>query len=376
MQWLIRMALVLSGLMLSAGSSADSVQQSFSANASEDYITNPLLNPTLQGLSAWRSKIEPNYMLTNTSGADELKADLDLMSVRSSNNNIIATGNFPTATLGWIRQNEKGNFDFSTSYHVGSTMMEIPSTTGFVSASSTSTSRNVSADWSRELSQRTMLTLNGAYKDVTFNGGGSSTALYNFYTRTGGLKLNFELNDHAATFMNLSYMDFATTGGAPVGIYNAWLGLDWNASERLEWTLQGGPSRIVGSGSGGANMTTTIDFQGGTTLKYKGQLSNFGLSANRQSTPNGMGGMIIVDQAKGNFSYDLSERSQTGLDLGWSKYNSLPVGLYRTSGIWLHHDISEFWGLKTYLNHNTSAWGGYIPATSNMIGISLAYTNL
>ena len=374
MRWVAGISLLLSGLVLSAGSWADTLQQSFSASASEDYITNPLLNPALQGLSAWRTKIEPNYMLTNTSGADELKADLDLLSVRSSNTGIIADGNFPTATLGWVRQNERGNFDMSASYHVASTMTEIPSTTGLVPASSTSTSRNLSADWSREVSQRTTLTLNGAYKDVTFNSSGSSTDLSSFYTRTGGLKLNYQLNEQAGTYMNFSYVDFATTGGSQVGIYNAWLGLNWHASEQLEWTLQGGPSRVVGSGGG--NTTTSTDFQGGTTMSYKGQLSNFVLSVNRQSTPNGMGGIIIVDQAKGDFSYDLSERSQTGLDLGWSKFDSLSVGLYRTSGVWLHHAISEFWGIKTYLNHNTSVWGGFSPATSNMIGFSLAYTNL
>ncbi|OIR03152.1 hypothetical protein GALL_146710 [mine drainage metagenome] len=376
MQWLVRMSILLSGLILCAGEGrADSLQQTLSARASEDYVTNPLLNPALQGLSAWRTTIDPNYMLTKTSGADEWKADLDVMSIRSSNTSIIANGNFPTATLGWNRQDEKDKFDISTSYHVASTMMDIPSTTGLVSASSTSTSRSLSADWARELSQRITLTLNEAYKNVSFNGSGNNIILSSFYTQSSGLKLNYDLTEHTATFMNLSYVDFVTTGGGPVHIYNAWLGLDWKASEHLDWTLQGGPSRLEGATSGTGATTASTSLQGGTTMNYKGQLSALTLSANRQSTPNGLGGVILIDQARGNFSYDLSERSKTGLDLGWSKYDSLTVGLFRTAGAWLHYDINMFWGIKAYFNHNTYALAGSNPATSNMLGLSIAYTS-
>jgi hypothetical protein len=378
MRWLFRMSVLLSGFVLFAGESwADSLQQTLSARASEDYVTNPLLNPALQGLSAWRTTVDPNYMLTKTSGADELKAALDLMSVRSSNTSIIANGNFPTATLGWNRQEEKSKFDISTSYHVASTMMDMPSTTGLVSASSTSTSRNLSADWTSELSQRISLTLNEAYRNVSFNNvSGNNAILSSFYTQSSGLKLNYDLTEHTATFMNLSYVDFVTAGGGPVYIYNAWLGMDWKASERLDWTLQAGPTKLEGAAGGvGTTTTTSTSLQGGTTLNYKGQLSAMTLSANRQSTPNGLGGIILTDQAKGSLSYDLGERSKTGLDLGWSKYNSLTVGLYRTSGAWFHYDINALWGVKAYFNHITYVMDGTGPATSNMLGVSVAYTS-
>ena len=378
MQWLIRMSVLLSGLMLYAAEGyADSLQQSFSARAAEDYITNPLLNPALQGLSAWRSTIEPNYALTNTTGADELKADLDIMAVRSSNTSIIANGNYPTATLGWSHQNEKGKFDISTSYHVASTMIAMPSATGLVSASSTSTSRDLSADWTRELGERTSLTLNGAYKEVSFNGNGNTVSLTDFSTQSSGIKLNYALGEHSATFVNLAYIDFVPTGGGPVSsVYSAMLGLDWSASERLDWILQAGPSRQQGAAGNATDTTTSTSWQGGTTLDYKGELSNLELKANRQATPSGLGGIIMEDQVKGSLSYDLSERTKSGLDLGWSKFNSQAVGLYRTAGVWLHHDINEFWGMKTYLNHNTSAWSGFNRAVSNMVGVSITYTNL
>ena len=327
MQWLGRMSVLLSGLMLLAGEGrADSLQQNFSGKASEEYVTNPLLIPADQGLSAWRSTVDPNYMLTNVSGADQLTANLDMLLIHSSNTSIIADGGFPTATLGWIRQSDKSKFDVTTSYSVASTMMAMPSTTGIVSANATSTTRNLSADWSRELSDRTTLTLNGAYTSMAFSGNGNSVSLYGFATQSSGVKLNYALNEHTATFMNLSYVEFIPTGGGQSSrIYNALLGLDWNASERLDWIIQAGQSRLE---EGTGNATSTTSLQGGMTMNYKGQLSSFTLSANRQSTPSGLGAIILTEQVSGNLSYDLSERSNTGLDLGWSKYDALPVSFY------------------------------------------------
>ncbi len=373
MQWLVRMTVLLSGLILLAGEGrADSLQQNFSGKASEEYVTNPLLNPALQGLSAWRSTLDPNYMLTKVSGADQLTANLDMLLIHSSNTGIIADGGYPSAKFGWSREGGKSKFDVTTSYNMASTMMAMPSTTGIVSANATSTTRNLSADWSRELSDRTTLTLNGAYSTMAFGGNGNSASLYGFATQSSGVKLNYALNEHTSTFMNLSYVDFIpTSGGQSSRIYNALLGLDWNASERLDWTMQAGPSRLE-EGTGSATSTS---LQGGMTMNYKGQLSSVTLSANRLSTPSGLGAIILTEQMNGNLSYDLSERSKTGLDLGWSKFDAIPVSFYRTAGIWLRHDLNTSWWMKAYLNHSTSVWGGLNPATSNMIGFSIAYTN-
>ena len=175
--------------------------------------------------------------------------------------------------------------------------------------------------------------------------------------------------------MNISYVYFVPTGGGQSSrIYNAFLGLDWNTSEHFDWTLQAGPSRLESAGYNSA-ATSTTSLQGGMTMNYKGQLSNLALSANRQSTPSPLGTLILTDQANGNFSYDLSERSKTGLDIGWSKYDALTVSYFRTAGIWLRHDLNTSWWLKEYFNHSTSVWGGLSPATSNMIGLSITYTN-
>lgn len=384
MRRLAKLSVLLFCFILFAGEGrADSLQQNLSARASEEYVTNPLLNPALQGISAWRSMVNPNYLLTKVSGADQLKADIDLQLVHSSNTSIIANGTFPTATLGWNHQVDNGRFDITSSYNVASTMMAMPSTTGLVSANSTSTSRNLSADWSRELSERTTFTLNGAYNYTTFSGNGSSASLFDFSTQSTGIKFDYVFNERTATFINLSYIEFVPTGGGPISrIYNAGIGLNWNASERLDWTLQAGPSRFESGGSGAGNTTAitvasppTTSLQGGTTVNYKGQLTNLILSANRQSTPSGLGQIILTDQANGSLSYDLNERSKAGIDLGWSKYNMTLVSYYRTAGVWLHYDFNTAWGMKTYLSHSTSVFSGLNPAMSNMIGFSIAYTN-
>lgn len=380
MQWLARMSLLSSFVLFAGEGWADSLQQNFSAHASEEYVTNPLLNPAFQGLSGWRSTVEPNYILTDTLGADELKASLDLLLVRSSNTSIIADGDYPTATLGWNRLQDKGKFGISTSYSVAPTLVAAPSTVGLVSANSSMTSRNLSADLTRELSERTTLTLNGAYSDIAFSGSGNTASLMDYASQSGGLKLNYVLGEHTATFVNLSYLGFVPSGGAPTSsIYNAWLGLNWNATERLDWILQGGPSRLESAGVAGAGAGsgagTSTSLQGGVTMNYKGQLSGLILNANRQSTPSGLGAIIIIDQANGSLSYDLGERSKTGIDLGWSKYNYVSGDLSRTAGAWLRHDFNTSWWMKAYVNHITNVWGGLNPALSNTIGFSITYTN-
>ena len=357
---------------------ADTLQQKFTGRVSEEYVTNPLLNPGFQGLSAWRSTVDPNYILTKVSGADQLTTNLDLLLIHSTNTSLIANGSFPTATLGWTHQGDKGKVDVTTSYSVATTMMAMPSTVGLVSANSTSTSRNLSADWTRELSERTTLTLNGAYTYTNFSGSGNSTILTNFVTQSSGVKLAYILNEYTSTFVNFSYMDFVPTGGGPISrIYSSGLGMNWSASERLDWTLQAGPSRLEGAGGGaGASATTaTNSVQGGMTMNYKGQVSNLILSGNRQFTPSGVGTVFIVDQANASLSYDLSERSKSGLDIGWSKYDALPVSYFRTASVWLRHDLNTSWWTKAYISHSTSVLGGLNPAMSNMIGFSIAYTN-
>jgi hypothetical protein len=367
----VKMPVLLSGLMLYAGQGrADTMHQTWSVFASEEYVTNPLLNPADQSQSVWRSTLAPNYMLTDTLDADVLNAGLGIMFVRSSNTNLVANRNSPTASLGWKRMGDKGEFGISTKYNRDSTFLTEPGATGVVSANSTRTSRDLSADWIRELSQRTTLTLNGGYTKVTYSGSGNSTTLSDYTSKSGGMKLNYALSEHSATFVNLSYVNRVPTGnGNDSHQYNARLGLDWNASEHIDWSLQAGPSKLESAG------TSTTSTQGGMTMNYKEQRVNLALSANRQSTPSGLGAIVTADQANANLSYDLSERNQTGLDLGWRKSNYQTGNEYRSAGIWLHHDISTYWGLKTYFNYNTSAWGGSNTATSKILGLSLAYTN-
>ena len=376
-RWLVRMSVLLPGLILHAGNGwTGTLQQTLSAKASEEYVTNPLLIPADQSLSAWRSTVDPNYMLTDTLGEDVLNANLDLQMVRSSNTSIIANGDYPTATFGWKRTGEKSKFNISTAYSIAPTLMVVPGTIGQVSANSTSTSRNLSMDGSRELSEHTTLTLNGAYTYMVFSGSGNITGLFDYASQSDGIKLNYALSEHSATFVNLSYIDFVPTSGGPISrVYNTWLGLNWSSSESLDWTLQGGPSRMESPGNSAGTSASSTSLQGGGTMNYKGQRSNLALSANRQSTPSGFGAIIITDNVTGNLSYDLGERNKTGIDLGWSKYDYQTVSLYRTAGVWLRRDFNSSWWMKTYFNHNTSAWGGLSPAWSNLLGLSITYTN-
>ena len=113
--------------------------------------------------------------------------------------------------------------------------------------------------------------------------------------------------------------------------------------------------------------------QGAVAVQYTGRRIGWALNAGRQVSPSGFGGFITVDQVQGNWSYALSERSKTGIDLGWQKNYLSTANATTTAGAWLQHDINSFWGTRMYYLHKFSKQDG-ISANSNILGVALTYT--
>jgi hypothetical protein len=377
--------IIMASMMLYAGEGwAGSIEQTFSGQAEEDYITNPLLNPADQGKSAWKTILTPNYGLMDVMGENVLKANLGVALIKSSNTQILADQANPDASMDWHHQNDKGGFGISASYQENSTILTEPSAIGFYTANSRRTSSNLAADWSQALSELTTLALNAGYSEVKYKNNSTSinnlASLSDYNESTGSAKLSYKLSEYSATFLDLSYLDMKASSGAfDTRLYNAMLGFNWNESERLTWTAEGGPSRvnrsgtaIGGTGNGGAG------FQGSVKMDYKGQRSDLSLGVSRKSTPSGLGGLILTNQADGSFKYDLSEQNQTGVDLDWRKSDYLAGNLYRSESVWLHRDLSPAWGMKVYLMHRSSEWSALsVPgsASSNTLGLSVAYAH-
>lgn len=319
------------------------------------------MDPAYRG-GIWRSIVEPSYQLKRTGDANELNAGLALQMARSSNKTLSQDRDNPSVFVGWRRQKERGEFGLSARYDEVQTRISEIDNTGPNSVDNTRATRAISGNWSEALSERSTLALNGAYNDVSYKGG----PLVDYVTRFGGLMFSYAWSERSAPFLRMSYSDTEPAGSNTRSRFaNALLGWSWKVEDYLEGSLQAGKSKTSGTG---------MAKQAAAEVKYKGQRAGLALNADRHVSPSGAGGFVTVDQVKGSWSYALSERSNTGIDLEWRKNHFLTNFINRTSGAWLQHELNSRWGMRTYYLHKISERVGLGTATSDILGIALVYT--
>lgn len=341
---------------------ADSWQQAWSARASAEYDSNPTMDPANRA-GIWRSMLVPSYKLKRTGDASELNAGVALQMARSSNQTLSLDRNDPSVFLDGRRQSDAGEFGLSAKYEeVATRITEIDNTGPFI-ADSTRASRTISGSWSKALSERSTLSADGSYQGVSYKGG----SYIDYANQTAGLTLNHVWNEYHSTFMRVSNVKYVPTDGGPSSrLAGATLGWNWKVADDLEGSLQAGRSR-----SGTAQLST----QGTVQVKYTGPRTGLALNARRQITPSGLGGFVTADQANGSWSYALSERSNTGMDLGWGKNHFTTDIINRTAGAWLQHELDAYWVVRTNYLHRISEQDGLGRASSNILGIAFVYTH-
>ena len=359
---LAKLPILLVALMLNSVQGwADAWQQTVAARVSTEYDSNPALSPTYpEGI--WRTIFEPSYTLMGMLGKNELKTGLALQIARSSNETLSQNREDPSAFLDWQRQSVAGEFGISTRYAETATRIAELGNTGPGTVDSTRTSRTMAGRWNKALTDRSTLSADGSYESNSYKG----STYIDYVTRSGSTMFSYAWSERSTPFIKMSYADYEPTGGGPSSrLYTATLGLNWTTSDYLRGTLQAGRTKV-----NDAEMGT----QGGASLQYTGQRTQLVLNAGREVSPSGLGGFTTVDQANGGWSYALSERSKTGIDLGWSKSHFVTDFINRTAGAWLQHDLNSFWLMRTYYMHRITEQGGVV-ASSNLLGISFIYTH-
>jgi hypothetical protein len=360
---LIGLFILLVGPMLFTGKVwADSWQHAVSSRISIEYETNPAMIPANPG-SVRRTLFEPSYTLVDKIGANELEAGLALQIARSTNHTLSPNREDPSVFFDWSYHSDAGELAISSRYAEIATRYAGIDATRPVPVSSTRASRTFSGRWSKELSERSSLSADGSFEGVSYTGGGNYV---DYSTGSGGLRLSHAFSELSTTFLRLSGDRYVPAGGGPPTRHAiATLGLEWKV-EYMDWSMQ------LGKYKGGGNT----GLEGGATVHYTGQQTQLALNANRQISSSGLGGFVKVDQLAGNWNYALSERSNIGMDLQWWKNLSTTFyNIRTTTGVWLQHNLSPSWvGRMNYL-HNILTGGGVFSASSNIIGVSLIYTN-
>jgi hypothetical protein len=347
---------------------AESWQQTGSAHVSMEYDTNPAMIPA-HGDGVWRSLFEPSYILQRTWGANDLDAGIVLHTAHSSNTTLSQNRNDPSIFLDWKQEADTSKFEMSYKYDEAATRIAETQIAGPGFKDSTRVTRTISANLSKDISDRLTVSLGSSNINVMYKG--APVTIIDYASRSGNMMIGYAWSETFAPFLNMSYADYEPTGIATLNrLVSTTMGWNWKVGDYLEGTLQAGNTKISG-----IQINPQKGNQRMMEIKYTGHQNQFVLNGGRQVSPSGLGGFITTDQAKGNWSYDLNERSTTGIDLGWQKSFLISDVTNSTSGAWLQHEINPLWKVRTYYLHKLSKQNGINMASSNMLGITLTYTD-
>ncbi|MBI4938970.1 MAG: hypothetical protein HY846_12300 [Nitrosomonadales bacterium] len=341
-------------------SRADPWQHAVTSRFTAEYETNPTLSATGQN-GVRRALFEPGYTLAKADGVNEWRARLALLIARSSDTALSLNREDPTVSFSWRRQRDTGEFSLSARYDETATRTAEAGMLGPVAVDGTRASRDFSATWSQVLSERSTLAADGTYTGISYKGG----TYVDYTTRSGGLRLTYDWSESMAPFLHVSYSDQTPSGGGVTSRRNgAAVGSSLRVSERLDCTVQAGKSRESGGSS---------NSQYAATARYAGQRNRLTLSADRQTSPSGLGGFVTANQARAEWSHELSERSTTGVNMSWRKNRSVTDETSRILDAWLQHDLDAIWVIRASFQHRTREISG-LSASSNLAGLSLVYT--
>jgi hypothetical protein len=358
--WLL--LLLFSLIFFTRQGCAGSWQNAFSSRISAEYESNPAMIPA-DRVGVRRFLFEPSYTLMGQVGANELNAGLSLLISRSSNIILSPNREDPNVYFNWSHKSDTDEINISPRYSEIATSNAGIDATRPVPVSSTRASRSLSGRWIKELSERSSFSADGNFESVTYRGAGNYV---DYSTSTGSLRLNHDVSEISTLFLSVLEQNYVPIGSTTSSRHAVGtIGLDRKALY-MDWSMHLG--RYMGGGVTGT--------EGGASVHYTGLNSQLALNANRQITSSGLGGYVVVEQLVGNWSYALSERNNIGIDLQWWKNLSTTFYNIRTNtGIWLQHIFSPSWMGRMHYQNNILTGGGVVSASSNIIGISLVYTN-
>ncbi len=340
---------------------ASSWQQSGTARITTEVDTNPTMSP-IYPVGIWRTIFSPAYTLQKIGDVNELSAGLSAQIARASNRTLSQDRNDPSSFLEWRRKSGTGELGLTAKYDEVTTRVAEFDNTDLGYTDGTRSSRTLSGNWSNALTERSTLALNGAYNDVTYQGG----AYIDYVTRSGSMNLNYALSERGSPFIKMSYKDTKPTGSNTLTRFaSALVGWNWKIADYLDASLQAGKSKTSG---------TKLSKQAGAEVKYTGQRSSLVLNGDRQVSASGLGGFAVVDQLKGSWSYALGEYSSIGMNSTWSRSQSTIETTNRTSGIWLELDLNSYCSMRAYYQHRISERGEVGAANSDILGYSLVFS--
>jgi hypothetical protein len=341
--------------------------QSVSLPTTLEYDSNlPLSAPKKQ--SASRLILVPAYSLVGTYGIDELQAGLGLHVERSSDQRVSMNREDPNLLLGWRRLTETGEFSLTTTYDQVSSRAAELQNTGGITTDSTQTAVALRGLWRTAVTELSTLTADADYKTVSYDAGTQT----NYNNLAAGIKWDYVWSERIDPFLRFSVSHYVpdkstVTGGGTSDYYTVTGGIKVKASERLEWTAQGGPGMV-------SARTRDTGWQGSFDMQYLGDRYNVALNTGRSVTVSGNGGFNLADQIMGSVGYTIDERSSAGFTSSLQNNKGQTPNTMLQLGAWASHELSQFLHARLYYQHKLRSQNGQPDASGDALGVTLVYS--
>lgn len=324
-------------------------------------------NPAMAANSphgVWRLKGSPGISLDAVQGLDQWTADVKLQVERSSDKTIVLDREDPNVTVAWKRLLEKGELGITGHYVEASTRLSEFQDTGLVTKDGSRTTESISAYWTRAISERLTLLLNGEYRKLKYDAG-NQTGNKN-QSVTG--RLNYSLTENLTPYVTVSFSRFAPDGGGGDTKSLAGLGgLGWQLNDKLSGDVQLGLNR---TSTGSADK---VDWQGAATIDYVDERSKYLLSYSRTTGSAGASSSITADRVNGTWVHNLNEIDSVGVALNWRKNRGANPIENRSLNAWYGRDISQGWNVRLSCEYKDTDRGSG-SAIARIFGATLTYS--
>ena len=333
------------------------ILQQASVLTSVEYDTNPTLVSNNEQ-SIFRYTTSPKYTLTGVDGNNRWYTNLGINFQRSSNQSISGNRKDPNINIGWEREYDKGRYSILSTYNKSSSRFSELNTTGIVDKDGTIASKSIAIAWSRLLSERLDLSVNGQYaKSKVTNSSFSNTT-----TKTLGTALTYELSEKISLFIkaDLSELSSGNRNSTSTISQNYLLGANLEVNPQLNLSGNLGLNHQQNAGNG---------WVANASASYLGERYNFRGALSRNVIPSSTGQFQKNDNLSLVYGYNLSDTSKTGVDLSWNSNDSINGSETRQLSGYYSKEISDLWqfrlalSLKELKNSNQSASDGIFGIT-------------
>ena len=336
------------------------ILQQASVSAGVEYDTNPTLVSNNKQ-SIFRYTLSPKYTLSAAEANNRWYTNLGINLQRSSNQSVSGSRKDPNISAGWEHEYDRGRYSIITAYSKSSSRFSELNTTGIVDKDGTIATKSIAAAWSRLLTERLNLSVNGQYSKSNV----TSSTFSNTTTKSLGAVLTYELNETMSPFVqvNVSDLNSGTRNSNSTISKNYLIGTNLEVNPRLSLSGSLGLNHQQNSGSG---------WVANTSASYLGERYIFRGALSRNVTPSSTGQFQKSDNLSLGYGYDLSDKSKAGIDLSWNKNDSTNGSETRQLGGFYSKELSDLWqfrfalSLKDLSNSNQSA-------TASICGITFTY---